>query len=304
MVKPKNQVSIKLEKCKVPQEKASFVRKKVNSLAPLILGENLHFLKQVSIVRNNLIKSKAQEYLGKEIQTKYNKSFALIKETTESIECKIMLGCNTASGNDLSLLSTIAEELIHVQTYIEIWKQYGHTQFGFSFVDPCVNDLLGHTFPIIDEFLAGRKKLSYLPPVRLFYGRDLVELVDLNVEIIINSLHQRFADEVTHEVALGQIINSLYTIFDALARDRALISDTQAPNAFNYDMSSSVHFGRIEPFWLRVYSDLVNSLQGVGFIEPALNSMTSTVIECLESFGLTFSATEENDCWVEYHMTS
>lgn len=212
------------------------------------------------------------------------------------------------------LISTLLEELFHVQHYSAIWQRRGYFHPRHSDI-ACRNDLFTLCSKFQDEYVAIRWKASVMASIPLVeapdggktvaylgYGLPIAPLLDQAAA----NLSQIIYDAASKKLSVGDVWPKLrqvvyQEIFEPLARDAAF----QTAMPLNADVPDQVpseswfYQQDIASYWRQIRTQLERSFNNdLEEEDAALYDMTNILEAFLREMGVTCHKTSSDDSYV------
>ncbi len=213
------------------------------------------------------------------------------------------------------VISTILEEVLHVQLYSLAWQRRGFIQYRDQEVG-CKIDYYNLCSNFHDEYAVCRLKAQMLKenllfkteqgeikPVEFFYGAPLDKSINRAVADLKQTIFGAASASIPIESAWPKALNQIYRgILEPLARNAGFVAaNPDADHPYNNANNSSFYVNYFSRYWHLIEQQLNISFDSdFSEEETALDHMVEHLDTFLKEIGVSLRQLDSSDCWVDF----
>jgi hypothetical protein len=240
-------------------------------------------------------------------------------EGANGLGCHIVLTASLVQAIDpahpasADLVSTVLEELRHVEHYARAWRRRGYVQPTARHVDRCLTDFYRIANKLLDEYLVNRWKtrllgtealIEYageLTTVAIVYPEPIADVIERSAAGLgrISAAWSRGETDVgpTWDSLTGWLWRSVFEPLTYDAGRRAVFASID--DVLAAPRSSAFYCRHVAPHWEPILAQFERAYANEAETEDALDRIVASLQSVSSAFGVSIRPHDEG-CWVEF----
>lgn len=277
----------------------------ISTFYPRVFPYGSKSLLEICVVEDELIEEEVNRLFAQcKLNTSYKKKdahgVALPLSYLGQFFTVIILGSSQIPNNEnecsFSNISTVLEELMHVQLYEEIQDIEDY------YCNRDKNPIQAISHQIVNEYIVNRRKYSILAEIygTLGYNQELIPLFHDVEDKLLNIVNNAAMSIKSIDESCTELLTIVYRdLFEPLTRYQAgfdVINGIPEIPLEKYDFLNNVAYA----YWESIQEELRSCFNNPGIIIETMNDITQTLTNFLRKIGVTYRELDDGSYYFHF----